>query len=130
MVKIDGFTLKYAFMDFIQQRAFLVFPEKSAGRAALTSAVLVVVDIGFTGVGTGLAGGGGNGAVGGGAVVTGGIKGRGLAGGAMVTRGLTGGNELVTGMVGWGFEGGRGVMCLDGKGKNAGLAVYQCPKYF
>ena len=50
VVYVDGLTAKYAFMAFIQQTASSVSPEKSTGSAALISAVLVVVDIGFAGV--------------------------------------------------------------------------------
>ena len=58
-------------MAFTHWTASLVFLEKSAGRAALISVLLVVVDVGFAGGGVGLAGGCGDGTVGGGAVVNG-----------------------------------------------------------
>ena len=51
-----------------------VSPEKSAGSAAFISVVLVVVDIGLTGGGAGLAGGCSGGTVGKGAVVKGGVE--------------------------------------------------------
>ena len=121
MVYIKGLTVKYTFMAFIQWMASSVSPEKSAGSAALISVVLVVVDIGFTGGGAGLAGGCGGRAVGGSVVV-------GLVvdtvGDTVVTRRVTGGKGLVTGTLGCELEGGKGVMCLGGEGSDAGLAVY------
>ena len=93
------------------------------GRAAFISVVLVAVDIGFTWGGLGLAGG-----CGGGTVVEGGARGNGLAigmtGGTMVTRGITGGKGFVTEMLDWKVKGGRGVMHLDGEGRDTGLTVY------
>ena len=47
-----------------------------------------------------------------------------IAGGTVITRGVTGGKGLVTGMLGWELEGGNEAMCLDGKSRDAGLAVY------
>ena len=102
-----GLTVKYAFMAFIHWTASSVSPEKSVGRAALISVVLV--DIGFAGGGGGLTGVWGGGTV---------------DEGAVVARGVTGGKGLVTGMLGSELEGGNGVMCLGGEGREAGLAVY------
>ena len=105
VVYVDGLTAKYAFMAFIQQIASSVSPEKSTGSAALISAVLVVVDIGFAGGGAGLAGGCGGGTVDEGAVIN-----------EVVTRGVTGGKGLVTGMLGCRLEDGREAMHLGGEG--------------
>ena len=128
MVYVDGLTAKYTLIAFIQQTASLVSPEKSTGSAALISVVSVVVDIGFIGGGAGLAGGCGGGTVGGGAVVNEVVKAGGLAvdmaRGTEVTRGVTGGKGLVIGTLGCEPEGGREAMCLDGEGRDAGLAVY------
>ena len=77
----------------------------------MISAVLVVVDMGFTG--GGLTGGWG-----------GGIMGDCWAGGAVVVKGVTGGKGLVTGMLGCELEGGNEAMHLGDKGRDAGLAVY------
>ena len=104
VVKVEGFTRKYASMAFTQWIASSVSPEKSAGRAALTLLVLVVVDMGFVDGGGGLAGGCGGGTVGRGAVVTKGVTG---------SRGLA-----------WELEGGSAAMCLGGEGSDAGLAKY------
>ena len=57
VVYMEELTVKYAFMAFIHWMAFSVSPEKSAGRATLISAMLVMVDIGFAGSGGGLIGG-------------------------------------------------------------------------
>ena len=98
------------------------------GSATLISAVLVVVDIGFAGGSTGLAGGCGGGTVGRGAVVNEVVKAGGfvvdMVGGVVVTRGVTGGKGLVIGVLGCELEGGREAMRLGGKGKDAGLTVY------
>ena len=102
--------------------ALSVSLEKSAGRAVLTSVVLVVVDMGFAGGGGGLTGGCGGGAVGGGAKIDGTVVG--TTEDTVVTKGMTGGSGLVMGILGWEPEGGNGVLCLDGKGSDAGLAVY------
>ena len=96
-------------MTFTHWTASLVSPEKSVGRAALISVVLVVADIGFAGGGDGL---------------TGGCNGGTVDGDAVVTRRVTGGKGLVTEMLGSELGGGNGVMHLGGKGKDAGLAVY------
>ena len=45
-------------------------------------------------------------------------------GDAVVTRGVTGGKGLVTGTLGCELEGGKEAMCLGGKVRDAGLAVY------
>ena len=131
-VYVDELTVKYAFMALIQWTASSVSPEKFAGSAALISAVLVVVDIGFTGGGAGLAGGCGGGTVDRGAVINEVVKAGELvvdtAGDAVVTRRVTGGKGLVTGMLGCELEDGREVMHLGGKGRDAGLAVYCHPK--
>ena len=84
-------------MAFTHQTASSVSPEKSVGRAALISVVLVVVDMGFAGGGGGLAGGCGGGIMGGGAVVDGVVVG--TTEDTMVTRGMTGGKGLVPGML-------------------------------
>ena len=84
--------------------------------------VLVVVDMGFVGGGTGLAGGCDGGTVVGGAKINGVVVG--TTEGTVVTKGVTGGNGLVTGILGWEPEGGSGVVCLGGEGSDAGLTVY------
>ena len=94
---MEGLTQKYASMMFTHQIASSVSPEKSVGRAALTSVVLVVVDMGFAGGGGGLAGGCGGGTVGGGMMVNEVVVD--VAEGVMATRGVTGGSGLVTGML-------------------------------
>ena len=89
--------------------------------------VLVVVDMGFTGGGGGLAGGCDGGTVDGGTVVEGvKIDGTvvGTAGDAVVARRVTGSNGLVTGILGWEPEGGNGVTHFGGEGSDAGLFVY------
>ena len=115
-------TQKYASMALTHWIALSVSLEKSAGRAALTSAVLVVVDMGFTGGGGGLAGGWGGGTVGGGAKIDGTVVG--TTEDTVITKGVTGGSGLITGMLGWEPEGGNGVLHLGGEGSDAGLAVY------
>ena len=109
-------------MAFTHWIASSVSPEKTSGRVSLTVLVLVVVDIGFAGGGTGLAGGCDGGTV---------IKGVkinvvvvGTTEDVVVTRGVTGGSGLVTGILGWEPEGGNGVLCLGGEGSDAGLIVY------
>ena len=109
-------------MVFTHQIASSVSPEKSAGRAALTSVMLVVVDMGFASGGGGLAGGWGGGTVGGGAKIDGTVVG--TTEDTVVTEGVTGGSGLVTGMLGWEPEGGNGVLRLGGDGSDAGLTVY------
>ena len=109
-------------MAFTHWTASSVSPKKSVGRATLISVVLVVVDIGFASGGGGLAGGCGGGTAGGGTVVDGMVVD--ITGGAVVTRRVTGGKGLVIEMLGCELEGGSGAMCLDGKGRDAGLAVY------
>ena len=61
---MEGLIQKYASMAFTHWIASSVSPEKSSGRASLTTVVLVVVDMGFIGGGGGLAGGCGKGTVG------------------------------------------------------------------
>ena len=104
VVKVEGLSRKYASMVFTHWLASSVSPEKTSGRASLTVLVLVVVDMGFAGGGTGLAGG--------------------CDGGTVVTKGVTGGNGLVAGILGWEPEGGSGVVRLGGEGSDAGLTVY------
>ena len=122
VVKVEGLTQKYACMAFTHWLASSVSPEKTSGRASLTVLVLVVVDMGFTGGGTGLAGGCSGGTVVGGAKINGMVVG--TTEGTVVTRGVTGGNRLITGILGWEPEGGSGVVHLGGKGSDAGLTVY------
>ena len=100
VLKVDGLMEKYASMASIHQMASSDSPEKCSGRAALISAVLVVVDMGFAG--GGLTGGFGlTGGCDGGAVV---VKINevvvGMTEGVVVTRGVTGGSGLVTGLLG------------------------------
>ena len=121
-MKVEGLTRKYASMAFTHWLASSVSPEKISGRASLTALVLVVVDMGFAGGGTGLAGGCSGGTVVGGAKIDGMVVG--TTEGTVVTKGVTGGNGLVTGILGWEPEGGSGVVCLGGKGSDAGLTVY------
>ena len=122
VVKMEGLTQKYASMVFTHRLASSVSPEKISGRASLTALVLVVVDMGFAGGGTGLAGGCNGGIVVGGAKIEGVVVG--MAEGTVVTKGVTGGNRLVTGILDWEPEGGSGVVCLGGEGRDAGLTVY------
>ena len=122
LVKVEGLTQKYAFMAFTHQIASSVSLEKTSGRASLTVLVLVVVDIGFAGGGTGLAGGCDGGTVDGHAKINGVVIG--TTEGAVVTKGVTGGRGLVAGILGWEPEGGNGVLCLGGEGSDAGLIVY------
>ena len=84
--------------------------------------VLVVVDMGFTGGGIGLAGGCDRGTVDKGAKIDGVVIG--TTEDTVVTRGVTGSNGLVTGILGWEPEGGSGVVHLGGEGSDAGLTVY------
>ena len=118
---MEGLTRKYASMAFTHWIAFSVSPEKSARRAALTSVVLVVVDMGFAGGGSGLAGGWGGGTVGRGAKINGTVIG--TTEGTVVTRGVTGGSGLVMEILGWEPEGGNGVLHFGGEGSDVGLAV-------
>ena len=83
--------------------------------------VLVVVDMGFAGGGTGLAGGCDGGAVDDGAKIDGVVVS--MTEGAVVTRGVTGGRGLVAGILGWEPEGGNGVLHLGGEGNDTGLTV-------
>ena len=122
VVKVEGLTRKYASMAFTHRLASSVSPEKTSGSASLTVLVLVVVDMGFAGGGTGLAGGCDGGTVVGGAKINGVVVG--TTEGTMVTKGVTGGNGLVTGTLGWEPEGGSGVIHLGGEGSDAGLTVY------
>ena len=82
--------------------------------------VLVVVDMGIAGGGTGLAGGCDGGTVG--AKIDGVVVG--TTEGTVVTTGVTGGSRLVIGILGWEPEGGSGVVRLGGEGSDAGLTVY------
>ena len=107
VVKVEGLTWKYASMAFTHWIASSVSPEKTLGRASLTVLVLVVVDIGFAGGGTGLVGGCTGGTVDRDAKIDGVVVG--MTKDTVVTRGVTGGNGLVTGIVGWEPEGGSGV---------------------
>ena len=113
LVQVEGLTQKYASMVLTHRIASLVSLEKSAGRATLTSVVLVVVDMGFTGGGGGLIGGWGGGTVGRGAKIDGIVVG--TTEDTVITKGVTGGSGLVTGMLGWKPEGGNGVLCLGGE---------------
>ena len=122
VVKMEGLTRKYASMVFTHRLASSVSPEEISGRASLTVLVLVVVDMGFAGGGTGLAGGCGGVSVVGGAKIDGVVVG--MTEGIVVTKGVTGGNGLVTGILGWEPEGGSGVVHLGGEGSDAGLTVY------
>ena len=122
LVKVEGLTQKYTSMAFTHQIASSVSPEKTLGRASLTVLVLVVVDIGLAGGGTGLAGGCNGGTVDEGAEIDGVVIG--TTEDTVVTRGVTGGNGLVTATLDWEPEGGNGVLCLGGKGSDAGLTVY------
>ena len=122
VVKVEGLTRKYASMAFTHRLASSVSPEKTSGRASLTVLVLVVVDMGFAGGGTGLAGGCDGGTVVGSAKIDGVVVG--TTEGTVVTKGVTGGNRLVAGILGWAPEGGSGVVRLGGEGSNAGLTVY------
>ena len=98
VVKVEGLTRKYASMAFTHWLASSVSPEKISGRASLTVLVLVVVDMGFVGGGTGLAGGCNRGTVVGGAKIDGVVVG--MTEDTVVTKGMTGGNGLVTGILG------------------------------
>ena len=122
LVKVEGLTRKYASIAFTHQIASLVSSEKTSGRVSLTMLVLVVVDIGFTGGGTGLAGGCNGGIVDGGAKIDGIVIG--TIEDTVVTKGVTGGRGLVAGILGCEPEGGNGVLCLGGEGSDAGLTVY------
>ena len=117
LVKVEGLTQKYASMVFTHQIASSVSPEKTSGRAFLTVLVLVVVDIGFTGGGTGLAGGCDGGTVNEGAKIDGVVIG--TIEDTVVTRRVTGGSGLVAGILGWEPEGGNVVLCLGGEGSDA-----------
>ena len=108
-------------MVFTHRIASSVSPEKTSGRASLTVLVLVV-DMGFAGGGTGLAGGCDGGMVVEGAKID--VAVVGTTEDAVVARGVTGGSGLVTGILGWKPEGGNGVLCLGGEGSDAGLTVY------
>ena len=114
VLKVDGLIEKYASMASIHRMASSGSLEKCSGRAALISAVLVVVDMGFTG--GGLTGGWG-----------GGIMGDCWAGGAVVVKGVTGGKGFVVGVTVWEL-GGRGVARLGGEGKDTGLVMYCHPR--
>ena len=84
VVKVEGLTRKYASMVFTHRLASSVSPEKISGRASLTVLVLVVVDMGFAGGGTGLAGGCSGGTVVGGAKIDGAVIG--MTEGTVVTK--------------------------------------------
>ena len=124
VVKVDRLIRKYASIASIHLMASSDSPEKCSGRAALISAVLVVVDMGFAS--GGLIGGWG-GAVGG--CWTGGtvVDAAAVTGGFRVIRGVTGGKGFVIEATVWGL-GGRGVACFGGKGKDTGLTVYCRPR--
>ena len=122
LVKVEGLTWKYTFMGFTHQIASSVSPEKTSGRASLTVLVLVVVDMGFTGGGTGLAGGCDGGTVVEGAKID--VVVSDTVEGTVVTRGVTGGSGLVTGILSWEPEDGNVVLHLGGEGNDAGLTVY------
>ena len=88
----------------------------------MISAVLVVVDIGFAGGRTGLAGGCGGGTVDKDTVVREDFEVVGLAvnvvGGTVATRGVTGGKGLVTRTLGCELKGGKEATRLGGKGRD------------
>ena len=84
--------------------------------------VLAVVDMGFVGGGTGLAGVCNGGTVVRCAKIDGVVIG--MTEGTVVTKGVTSGNGLVTGILGWELEGGNGVLHLGGEGSDTGLTVY------
>ena len=107
-------------MVFIHWIVSSVSPEKTSERASLT--VLVVVDIGFAGGGTGLAGGCDGGTMDKGAKIDGVVID--MTEDTVVARGVTGGSGLVAGPIGWELEGGNGVLHLGGEGSDAGLTVY------
>ena len=85
-------------MAFTHRIASSVSPEKTSERASLTVLVLVVVDMGFIGGGTGLTGGCNGGTVVRGAKIDGVVVG--MTEGTVVTKGVTGGNGLITGILG------------------------------
>ena len=122
VVKVEGLTQKYTSMAFTHQIASSVSPEKTSGRVSLTVLVLVVVDIGFTGGWTSLAGDCDRGTVDEGAKINGVVIG--TTEDTVVTKGVTGGSGLVAGIMGWDPEGGSGVVRLGGEGSDAGLTVY------
>ena len=107
LVKVEGLTQKYTSMVFTHWIVSSVSPEKTLGRASLTVLVLVVVDIGFAGGGTGLVGGCDGGTTDKGAKIDGVVAG--TTEDTVVTKGVTGGN---------------GVLHLGGEGSDAGLTVY------
>ena len=109
-------------MAFTHRIAFSVSPEKISGRASLTGLVLVVVDMGFVGGGSGLAEDWNRGTVDVVAKINGVVVG--TTEDTVVIRGVTGGSGLVTGTVGWELEGGNGVLRLGGEGSDAGFTVY------
>ena len=115
VVKMDGLIWKYTSIASIQQTALSDSLEKWSGRAALISAVLVVVYRGFAGEG-GLTGG---------AVVD--VVVAGMAEGFNVVKGVTSGKGFVVGVMVWEL-GGRGVAHLGGEGRDTGLTVYWCPR--
>ena len=83
--------------------------------------------MGFTGGGSGLAGGCEGGTVDEGTMIEGVKIDETVVGtieDMVVTKGVTGGNGLVTGILGWEPEGDNGVVHLGGKGSDAGLTVY------
>ena len=98
-LKVDGLIEKYASMASIHLMASSDSPEKCSGRAALISAALVVVDMGFAGgrlTGFGLL----EDRVGGMVVEKRDEEVVGMTEDAVVTRGVTGGKGLVTGLLG------------------------------
>ena len=98
VLKVDGLIEKYTSMASIHRMASSDSPEKCSGRAALISAVLVVVDMGFVGGRAGLAGG-----CDGGTVVEVekiNVVVAGTIGDMVGTKGVIGGSGLVTGLLG------------------------------
>ena len=95
VVKVDGLIRKYASIASIHQMASSDSPEKCSGRAALISAVLVVVDMGFAGgeLTEGWGGGTVDGCWTGGAVVSVADATRGFR----VVKGMTGGKGFIIG---------------------------------
>ena len=84
--------------------------------------VVFVVDMGFAGGGSGLAGGWDGGTMDEGAEIDGVVIG--MTEDTVVTKGVTGGSGLVTEILGWKPEGDNGVLCLGDEGSDAGLTVY------
>ena len=125
VVKVDGLIRKYASIASIHQMASSDSPEKCSGRAALISAVLVAVDMGFAGgrLTGGWEGRTADGCWAGGVVV----NVADVTGGFGVVKGMTGGKGFVIGMTIWELGGSR-IAHLGSEGKDAGLAVYCHPR--